>query len=762
MAETKNLLYTLKIEGTDTELDKLAKIRSNIKGLEADVKDFSKTDEKQAELSKLNLQQQRKEYQELQKQITNRNKAEKDSVKTLESMRAELSNLNKTLERIPVGTKAFEDQQKKAKILRDEINGIDQASGKWQGNVGNYKNAIVDAFQVMGINVSGFTDKLDKVGDLLKSATSSASTLAGAEEVLAVATTETTAATGGLVVAQRAQTTSSTLAAAASNVLSVALRVLKIALISTGIGAIVVALGALVAYFTGAQDGADKLTKALLPFKKILGELVEFAETLGGALVKIFTGDFTQGIKDAGSAFGDLGGNIKQAVKDATALYDLQIKLREASLAVLSQEANINNQIAERIKILDDENNSMQERKKAAEEAVKWQDILTNLKKDEARIAIEQFKLENKNDLDLIENQRKLIELNNRLTELDTEGLQATKKIRNQLYAIQKKQSDEALAAIQLEREERHKSMLQQREMDQQTYDFLRESINSIKEIKDELKENGEDVIFKLIEEEDIDDIPNILQSLQDLAAEEVNLAKRTTEEIKGTYTQRLEALQAALNQGIITEEQYANRKREINGMIADDTIASLKGVAKEGTALSRGLFVFEKALAAKKALLAILEGTSQTAKVGFPQNIPLLIGFFAQVAGLIGAIKGVIAPEPPKFARGVIGIQGPGTSTSDSINAMISKDESVMTARATKVYAPVLAEMERSVGNRPNVQRYASGFIPTPVSGLSVDVGAQIRAAVQSVASIPVIVAEGEMSIVQSRVRRIKVAGDL
>jgi hypothetical protein len=142
------------------------------------------------------------------------------------------------------------------------------------------------------------------------------------------------------------------------------------------------------------------------------------------------------------------------------------------------------------------------------------------------------------------------------------------------------------------------------------------------------------------------------------------------------------------------------------------------------------------------------------------------LIGFAAQVAGLLASIKSVIIPAVPKFAKGVIGIQGPGTSTSDSINAMISKDESVMTAKATRVYAPVLAEMERSVGNRPNVQigsrRYASGFIPTPVSGLSVDVGSQIRAAVQSVASIPVVVAEGEISNVQNRVRRIKLAGDL
>ena len=44
--------------------------------------------------------------------------------------------------------------------------------------------------------------------------------------------------------------------------------------------------------------------------------------------------------------------------------------------------------------------------------------------------------------------------------------------------------------------------------------------------------------------------------------------------------------------------------------------------------------------IAAAKSSVAIAEGTAQTAKVGFPQNIPLLIGYFAQAAGIISSIR--------------------------------------------------------------------------------------------------------------------------
>lgn len=63
------------------------------------------------------------------------------------------------------------------------------------------------------------------------------------------------------------------------------------------------------------------------------------------------------------------------------------------------------------------------------------------------------------------------------------------------------------------------------------------------------------------------------------------------------------------------------------------------------------------------------------------------------------------------KFAQGSVDIQGPGTGTSDSIPAMISKGESVMTARATKMFKPLLLAMN-DIAAQPNVT------LPTSYSG--------------------------------------------
>jgi len=68
------------------------------------------------------------------------------------------------------------------------------------------------------------------------------------------------------------------------------------------------------------------------------------------------------------------------------------------------------------------------------------------------------------------------------------------------------------------------------------------------------------------------------------------------------------------------------------------------------------------------------------------------------------------------RFARGIIGLDGEGTATSDSIDARLSKGESVMTAKASNKFWPILAEMESLVGNSPNFGRgnnhFAGGFI--------------------------------------------------
>lgn len=75
-------------------------------------------------------------------------------------------------------------------------------------------------------------------------------------------------------------------------------------------------------------------------------------------------------------------------------------------------------------------------------------------------------------------------------------------------------------------------------------------------------------------------------------------------------------------------------------------------------------------------------------AQLGYPAAIP-----FVALAAAAGAVQAaVVLSRPlPKYKDGVLDIDGPGTSTSDSILARLSKGESVMTARETQDYRPVL-----------------------------------------------------------------------
>jgi hypothetical protein len=744
MADVKQLLYTLEIKGTETELSRLAQIRQNMDELSKDIKEVSKTDKSAAEEKKVQLQVEQKAYRELQTQVRNRNVSEKDSVKTLESMRAQLALFNKQLEKTEVGSDAFKKLQLEAKGLRDEIKEVDAQSGMFYGNVGNYKNGIIDAFQQMGINIKGVTNNIEKGAKALQM---------------------TTQAVGGT--------------SKAVTGLSAVLRVLKVALISTGIGAIVVVLGTVIAYLTTTQKGLDAINKILIPLGTTLQRVLGIVQNVGAAFAKIFSGEAKQGWSDLKDTVAGIGDELSEAWKDGQRLVQIALELRQISLTIAASEGRFNRIIAEQREILQDVNKSDAERLKAGETAILAATNLNQLKQQELDLEIEKLKKQqDQNDTDA-EGIKKLAELGAQKDQLEANLKNETRRIQTAINSLQKKSADDAIKAVADERtarfeafKERSMQLKMYAEIEAKLYKDGIESIQAFQLEFDKLIEkrktalNAEGVIFKLFDEEEIEDIPDFINMLGELQSEEIRLAKETTEAIKGTYADRVAALKLALQQGLITEQQYGNRKKQLNEEIADATIASLKGVAKEGSAISRGLFLFEKAMAVRKAFLAITQGTAETAKVGFPQNIPLLIGFAAQVAGLIGAIKGVVAPEPPKFARGVIGLRGAGTETSDSIPARLSKGESVMTAKATRAFAPVLAQMERSVGNTPNMEvgaaKFAGGFIPTPSVQDVPDYQRIIQDTIKAVADIPVVVAESDVTRVQNSVRRIKVMGDL
>ena len=127
--------------------------------------------------------------------------------------------------------------------------------------------------------------------------------------------------------------------------------------------------------------------------------------------------------------------------------------------------------------------------------------------------------------------------------------------------------------------------------------------------------------------------------------------------------------------------------------------------------------FETNKALQIVNAVIAGALGVVSAFQLGPIAGAIAAIAIAATTAAQIAVISSQKPPPPPKFATGVIGLDGAGTGTSDSIDAKLSRGESVITAKATERFAPILAQMEMSVGNKPNFQlgrkRFATGYIP-------------------------------------------------
>ena len=120
-------------------------------------------------------------------------------------------------------------------------------------------------------------------------------------------------------------------------------------------------------------------------------------------------------------------------------------------------------------------------------------------------------------------------------------------------------------------------------------------------------------------------------------------------------------------------------RVQELEGMLSN--MDTLRAVIGEETALGKALFIAKQALLVKeqiaeaKATLSritmrsaeagvdLAKGTASTAKVGFPQNVPLLIAFAAQAAGIFAAIKSAVNAAKSSTASAGGGVSGGGAT---------------------------------------------------------------------------------------------------
>lgn len=169
-------------------------------------------------------------------------------------------------------------------------------------------------------------------------------------------------------------------------------------------------------------------------------------------------------------------------------------------------------------------------------------------------------------------------------------------------------------------------------------------------------------------------------------------------------------------------QKDYLDSKKALNDAeVEGDTekweaIAKVAGAASEmfsamsehNKTLARAAKVLALSEIAIHTGVAIAAGIKQAQLAGpFPANLAAIATTVAEImAGVTMAIKTV---RSAKFASGGL-VTGSGSETSDSIPARLSNGESVMTASATRMFAPALSAFNQIGGGVPIISSAGGG----------------------------------------------------
>lgn len=209
----------------------------------------------------------------------------------------------------------------------------------------------------------------------------------------------------------------------------------------------------------------------------------------------------------------------------------------------------------------------------------------------------------------------------------------------------------------------------------------------------------------------------------------------------------------------LAAEQAYTDSKKALLDQQRANTQANMQASAAVLGSLSQLLNAFgeENEAAAKAAKVlalgeiaintgkAIAAGVAQAQSVPFPANIGAIATTVATV--LANVATAISTVKSAKFATGGI-VVGPGTGTSDSIPARLSNGESVMNARSTAMFGPILSSLNQAGG----------GVAFNPRSGGQNEGFQFLAAAVASgMNSVDLHVGVDEITRVNERVDRIK-----
>lgn len=231
------------------------------------------------------------------------------------------------------------------------------------------------------------------------------------------------------------------------------------------------------------------------------------------------------------------------------------------------------------------------------------------------------------------------------------------------------------------------------------------------------------------------------LDSLQQLEGESDAEFKARQLEAQQEY---LDAQQAIADREVEIQRTKYEAIEQITGSLSG-LFEELGESNKTFTILSKTLALAEIAINTGKAISSAVAASAGKGLFGLAEIATLVTTIISNMTAAIGIVNSA------KFAKGGL-VEGSGTGTSDSIPAMLSNGESVITARATSMFSPILSYINQAGGGAPIVVEKGS-------QAMGEDMIA--RAVAKGIKGIQPVVSVTEINKVGSQVNVVENLGD-
>ena len=607
-----------------------------------------------------------RQVQELSKEIQNNIKMDTEQVGSLRALRAELSNLTKQYDSLSEADRMSDVGLKlKSQIetTTATIKNTEEQTGRFYRNVGNYANGFVEAFTRMGGSMKGLQGPIGIVKNGF--------TALSATPVIAV------------------------------------------------LSALVTIIQKVIQNLKSSEATMNAVTIAMAPLNAGGRALQVVMQKLGEGIAKVVT-TLTRWADKLG-LINDAMKTEQQLVKDEIAL-----QLREREVLVENAESQL--KVSElKAKAADKATYSAKERLAFLQEALAEEDAIAKreveLAKEKVRILEEQSKLaeNSKEENDALaqaraaalQAEKAYFDKSRELTAQMVEAKNAIAAEDKASAAARKEAADAEIAAAEaqlqaLTQAQEHALDIRTREIEArlklveegslQEYHLQQELLAAQLEadIKRLEAEEGTDELIKLRREEYLQEMTRLDEEWE---AEAEAVANELLQVNLDAIFAEQEARKAAFEEQKAQElekQQLAEETAHAFATVAGSIAGMLQTFGEENRELTRLSKVIALAQIAIETGVATAKGISAAMSVPFPGNLAAIATTIATIIG--GMTSAISTVKGAKFATGGL-VSGPGTATSDSIQARLSNGESVINAKSTAMFGPLLSSLNQAGG---------------------------------------------------------------